>query len=576
MGINKWISTLTRGLLYYNDENISPIRRHKLRRNMIVLMIVVTIVPITVMAAINYHQYQTELKNETINPLRIMSDKTRHSFELLLEERLSTVKFIASAYRFEELSNTKTLSHILLVLKKEFGGFVDLGVIDDHGIQVSYCGPYELLGKNYSEQSWFQEAQLRGEYVSDVFMGYRKFPHIAVAAQHLSARDKAWTLRATIDTYRFDNLISSMELDPKSDAFLINREGIFQTNSKFYGKILEHCPFLIPQTKHSGTSVIETKDPRGVDVFLAYNHFMEYDYTLVAIKPHSVVLKSWYTLKNKMFFIFIVSIVVIILVIIKLTGILVRQIREAVEKRESALRELEHSHKLSSIGRLAAGVAHEINNPMAIINEKAGLMKDIVEFTPDFKKKAKLLELTESIIQSVERCKTITHRLLGFARRLEVLFEVLDLNKIIKEVIGFLEREALYRKINLNINLADDLPHISSDRGQLQQVFLNILTNAFAAVEDGGQITITTWDNDADTVGVSIRDNGCGMSEDVLHHIFEPFFTTKKGTGTGLGLPITYGIVKKLGGDFKVQSQEREGTTFTVYLLKKPKNEQGG
>jgi len=273
-----------------------------------------------------------------------------------------------------------------------------------------------------------------------------------------------------------------------------------------------------------------------------------------------------------MFFIYIISVVVIILVVLKLSGTLVKSIREADEKRESAFRELEHGQKLSPIGRLAAGVAHEINNPLAIINEKAGLIKDVIEHVEDCNTaREKFLTLIGSILQSVQRCRTITHRLLGFAKRLDVQFEELSVNDIITEVLGFLEKEALYRKIKIELNLAPALPKISSDRGQLQQVFLNILNNAFAAVDSGGQVAIATWEENAETLGVSVRDNGCGMSEETLRHIFEPFFTTKKEYGTGLGLPITYGIVKKLGGDFKVQSKEGQGTNFTIFLSKYPK-----
>jgi two-component system NtrC family sensor kinase len=197
-------------------------------------------------------------------------------------------------------------------------------------------------------------------------------------------------------------------------------------------------------------------------------------------------------------------------------------------------------------------------------------MKDLIEHTPDFPKREKFLALVQAILQSVDRCRNITHRLLGFARRMDVQIEVLDLNDVIGEVLGFLEKEALYRNIDLRLQLAENLPRIASDRGQLQQVLLNILNNAFAAVDDGGIVSITTWDADLDRVAVSIQDNGHGMNQETLKHIFEPFFTTKKGYGTGLGLPITYGIVKKLGGCIEVQSEEGRGTTFTVYLPKKP------
>ncbi|PIP35678.1 MAG: two-component sensor histidine kinase [Desulfobacterales bacterium CG23_combo_of_CG06-09_8_20_14_all_52_9] len=565
---SKWLRYFKLNFFNLGDEKDSEDRYRLLHRNMILFMILVTIVPLVLMALVNYHQYRTSLKAEIINPMRVLSSKTKHSFELFVEEKLSTVRFITSAYSIEELANKDKLNKIFRVLKKEFPGFVDLGLIDYKGIQVSYAGPYELLGKNYSDQSWYHEVIVRGVYISDVFMGYRKFPHIAIAVQLGNDVSGSCILRATIDTHQFDNLIAAMELDAESDAFLINDKGVFQTHSKFYGKVLDNCPFSPPLGNY-GNYIAEEKDPNGREIISVYTHFDKMGYSLVLIKPKSVILKTWFTLKSEMFFIFIISTVLIILTIFKITSFLINKTRDADERRELAFRELEHSQKLSSIGRLAAGVAHEINNPLAIINEKAGLMKDLIELTSEFKNRDKFLGLTNSIQKSVERCKTITHRLLGFARRMEVQFEVLNVNDVVKEVLGFLEKEYVYRGIDIRLELDENLPQISSDLGQLQQVFLNILSNAIAAVADNGNVTIKTWDQDPETIGVSIKDNGTGMSEETIKHIFEPFFTTKKGYGTGLGLAITYGIIQKLGGKIKVESKLGEGSIFHVYLPKK-------
>lgn len=572
MHFKKWWRYLTSLSLHFSHDSSSPKRYNVLRRNIIIIMMVVTIVPLFFMLVMNYHQYRIGLKNEIVNPLYTLANKTKHSFELFLEERVSTVRFVASAYSYEDLADEKNLKRIFHILKQETGGFIDLGLIDSTGKLVAYAGPYDLIGKDYSKQRSFQEVKVRDVYISDVFMGYRKFPHIAIAVKHLTDTGLAWILRATIDTEKFDNLIASMGLAQESDAFLINREGIFQTNSKFYGKVLEKSPLPVPCGTHR-TSISELVDPNGREILMACAHLDHPSYTLVVVKPSSVFLQPWYTLKSEILLIFGFSVGLILIVVFSVTFILVKKIKEADEKREKALRELEHTQKLSSIGRLAAGVAHEVNNPLAIINEKAGLMKDLVEYTESFPQKEKFIGLTDSIIQSVKRCSTITHRLLGFARRIEVQFEKLDMNELMKEVLGFLEREALYRKIKVDLQLADNLPEISSDKGQLQQVFLNIITNAFAVVEDGGYISIRTWEKDKESLCVSVHDNGHGMSQKVLKHIFEPFFTTKKGYGTGLGLSITYGIVKKLGGDIKVDSEEGKGTTFIISLPKKPDTE---
>jgi two-component system NtrC family sensor kinase len=153
---------------------------------------------------------------------------------------------------------------------------------------------------------------------------------------------------------------------------------------------------------------------------------------------------------------------------------------------------------------------------------------------------------------------------------MDVEIELLYLNEVVLEVFSFLEKEAFHRNIEIQLQLADDLPQVLSDRGQLQQVFLNILNNALTAVDDGGMVLIRSWEDDPDMVAVSIQDNGVGMSEETKKHIFEPFFSGRMGYGTGLGLSITYGIVNKLGGRIDVESKEGEGSTFTVFLPKKP------
>jgi len=541
---------------------------------MAILMLMITLIPLALMSAINYFEYRAALRNEIMTPLKTLVNKAKHSIELFLANRLSTVNFIASAYTYEELADEKNLNRIFKVLKKEFEGFVDLGLIDSQGTQVSYVGPYELQGKNYAGQSWFEHVKVNGVYISDVFKGYRKFPHIVIAVQHIADSGKVWIVRATINTAKLDDLISSMGLDAESDAFLINRQGIFQTKSKFYGDVLDHCPDVPP--KSFEPTVIEKKDPLGRDVFMAYAYFNQTDFVFMLVKPRSDVMKVWYSLRGDLLIILIVGIIAIVAFVLKLTDLMIRRMKESDDKRQLALREMEHSHKLSSIGRLAAGVAHEVNNPLAVINEKAGLMKDVIEFTQDFPDREKFLNLVRAIIQSVERCRAITHRLLGFARRMDVEVQLLDVNDVLKETLGFLEKEALYRNIKLNLELADGLPKIASDRGQLQQIFLNILNNALAATDKGGTISLVSFERNSEMVGVTIQDTGHGMSDETLKHVFEPFFTTKKaGQGTGLGLSITYGIVKRLGGDIEVQSKVGTGTRFTVYLPKKTDTQPG-
>ncbi|MCF8045242.1 MAG: hypothetical protein K9J83_05210 [Desulfarculaceae bacterium] len=538
-------------------------RYKKLRRNIFITMLLVTILPLSLMAAINYHQYRQGLRQEIVKPLHNLVNKAAHSIDFFLKERRSAIEFISSIYSYEELLDSKTMNRLFLVLNKEFKGYVDLGLIDKNGYMVNYTGPYDLLGKEYSSHDWFQEVFVKGEYISNVFMGYRKIPHIAIAVRHLEESGSGWVLRATLGTEIFSDFIKSMGLGPNTDAFIINRKGVLQTYSKLYGSVLENCGLDIPYSV-PGPTVQEITDSQGREFLAGYTPFLDNQFVLVVMKPKGLVMKSWVSLKSDMLIVFIIGVAAIVLIIFSITDRYVKRIKTSDERRMLAMKELEHHQQLSSIGRLAAGVAHEINNPLAIINENMGLLKDMIHYdrfdNGIFQKKVDI------VIDSVERAKKITHRLLGFAKRIDVNYEMLDINEVLREVFSFVDKEILYKNIETSISLGDDLPFVSSDRGQLEQVFLNILTNAMDAAGSHGKIDVTTEACEESMVRITIRDNGPGISRKDIDHIFDPFFTTKKEKGTGLGLSITYGIIKKLGGEIKVESEEGQGAAFMIYL----------
>lgn len=170
-------TTLSSFLGDARTEITSPVCYQVLRRKIVVIMAMVSLLPLFSLAGINYYEHQSAMTAEIQAPLRALVGKAKHSFELFLAERTSAVSFIASAYTFDELSDDASLKRIFQVMRREFTGFVDLGLIDSTGKQISYAGPYnELIGRNYSEQDWFHQVQFKGTYVSDVFMGFRKFP----------------------------------------------------------------------------------------------------------------------------------------------------------------------------------------------------------------------------------------------------------------------------------------------------------------------------------------------------------------------------------------------------------------
>jgi two-component system NtrC family sensor kinase len=252
-----------------------------------------------------------------------------------------------------------------------------------------------------------------------------------------------------------------------------------------------------------------------------------------------------------------------------------RSLEQKVEERTRQVRDYErqliHSERMASLGLLAAGVAHEINNPVGIIINRIEALKmenkngDISE---------KLVKDLDAIMQHATRVSKITRNLLSFSRESSYEFSPQDINKIVDRVLMFIEGAIFKKGIIVEKSLDKELPLVFGSAGGLEQVFLNIIHNALDATNGGGRIRIETNFQfpisnfqEHGTVNIIISDTGDGISKEYIEKIFDPFFTTKEvGKGTGLGLSISYGIIKDHGGDIRVESKASKGATFTISL----------
>lgn len=535
----------------------------------------VTLLPLIFITIMDYRATQKGIESEIrLRTARLVSN-TRRSVSFFLEERQSALNFIIQLHPWKDLNNPEQLELILDNLKNSFGGFVDLGIIDADGVQKTYVGPYDLKGKNYRDQEWFKQVVEKGGYISDVFMGFRREPHLVIARKHKLADGSYHVLRATLDTGKFAHLIYGLEMTGKGDAFLINHQGALQTPSWLYGPILNPTDLSVPKVS-SQTEVYEWQDQKGNNLVIGYAYISDSPFILMIVKFKKELIKDWYSIRMELIGFLIISITVILIVILGTATYLVGQVFDADQRRVAMLHQVEYANKMSSIGRLAAGVAHEINNPLAIINEKAGLVKDIFHYKKEYQHDPRLMETMDAILNSVERCSRITRQLLNFARHMNVSVQQINLKSLVQEVLGFLAKEAEYRSIAVVVDIKEDIPDFESDRGKLQQILLNIINNAFAAMTTGGSVTIRAKAMADARVQIEISDTGCGISRENLKFIFEPFFSTKTEVGgTGLGLSITYSLAKELGGRIEVESKVGVGTTFIINLpMKLEKKEQ--
>ncbi len=545
----------------------------------------IVLLPLVLLTLYEYRVTQQSFEAEALARATRFVSKTRRTESFLLSKKRFALEFIIHDNSFEQLLQPQRLATLLENLNRGLGVFVDLGVIDATGRQRAYSGPYHLDDADYSGQDWFKEIQHRGIFISDVFMGFRHLPHIVIAVKKTLPDKSFYVLRTSVNIERISEILSYEQTGEVGDAFLVNHSGVLQTPSRYFGDILESVPLDVPefsdhtevyqlngiQRSASISANDPTKDiPEDVakgPLVVSYAYVESSPFILMLVSPKEQLMMQWEQTRIKVIIFLACTVAIILLVLLCVVTYLVNAIHTADQKRVMVLHDIEYSEKMASIGRLAAGIAHEINNPLAIINEKAGLIQDLFLIKEQYKQDTKLLSLITSIVSSVERCSTITRRLLSFARQSDASITRINVYKIISEVLSFLGKEPEYRSISITIDVAEDIEDIVSDKGKLQQVLLNIIKNAFAAVEDEGHLAITARKNADNLIELSIQDDGCGIPQKDLAKIFEPFFTTKGGRGgTGLGLSITYSLVAELGGTIRVTSEKDKGTCFIITL----------
>jgi two-component system NtrC family sensor kinase len=239
----------------------------------------------------------------------------------------------------------------------------------------------------------------------------------------------------------------------------------------------------------------------------------------------------------------------------------------ALKKRDEKVREfttrrIMESERLAHIGQLAAGVAHEINNPLQGIVTYSHLLLERGSTENGTR------QSLEKIVKQADRCRDIIRGLLDFSRQRKPEKRLSNVNRVLEECVSLLDNQVLFHNIRMVQHLSPDLPQVFMDPSQIQQVFMNMILNAAEAMKGGGQLTLTTRHMPVEqAVEVEFTDTGHGIKEEDLDRIFSPFFTTKEvGHGTGLGLAISYGIVKEHKGTITVESEEGQGATFTIRL----------
>ncbi len=548
-----------------------------LRRNIIFITLIASITPMIIVSIFILNNFHASYRQRIHDHFALTAFNHRQSINLFLKEKLSNIRQLSSQYSYDLLRQEPFLKEKLVELQQAYDRvFVDLGLVNSDGTQISYAGPHALTNADYSNADWFLKAIQANYYTSDVFYGLRGSPHFIVSVKHY-VNDKPWILRATIDFGSFNSLVENLRIGQTGFAFITNKAGQFQTKP-------------IAETE----SPLEILKSFSIDKFSRYpavtsratDDGKEIIYAAVPLKDGEWVMILQQDLKDAYaglrhtqkvaLFIILIGSIGITLTVLLLSQRLIKRLAQADweknlsdQEKELMSQQVIESSKLASIGELAAGIAHEINNPVAIMVEEAGWIEDLLE-EEEFQKGKNLEEFHRALRQintQGKRCKDITHKLLSFARKTDSRIQAIDINQSLDEVVYLSSQRAKFSNITIKTEFQKRLPTLHASETEFQQVLLNLVNNALDAMEkSGGNICIASR-LEEDEIVITLEDNGPGIPQANLARIFDPFFTTKPvGKGTGLGLSICYGIINKMGGSIDVQSQMNQGSKFTIKI----------
>ena len=541
-------------------------------RYWILLIIGATITPLLLAGIVILYQFYDAHRERATTHLEELVQKHKQNIDGFLDARLTDIRMLASSFSFEQLSQEDLLQQRMLDLQRVHEPvFVDLGVIDESGTQVAYAGPFLLERADYSDASWFQNAMQREYFISDVFPGLRGFPHFIVAVRSIW-EGKPWILRATIDLVAFNDLVEDLRNSQTGSAFILNRTGEFQIapppDLMPDGKFLEEL--LRPDAgDRREIRVMQRRDQKGRRNIYLTTKLKEGSWLLVYQQEAGEAFAEFYSARNVTVLTIALAGLASVAVAFLLARKMVSSIAEAEQRTQMISQQMVETGKLASVGELAAGIAHEINNPVAIMVEEAGWIGDILE-DDDWATPENLQEFQRALQQiktQGTRCKQITHKLLSFARKTDERTQDVDLRALVEEIVAVSAQRAKYANVEMSTVFEPDLPTIRASLSELQQVLLNLINNAVDAMaKTGGTVEIAVRRLGGD-LWIHVKDSGPGIPEANLERIFDPFFTTKPvGKGTGLGLSICYGIVTRMGGEIDAISEIGSGTEFRIRL----------
>ena len=532
-----------------------------------VMTILVAIVPLLCLGTLLYVFYDAAYQEKTSVHLGEQVLRNAQSIDAFLDEKLSNLRQEAGTSTIDDLSSAHHLRERLHSMQNAYQGvFTDLDLVDSSGAIVARAGAAASHAEK-SMEPWFQQAINRPLFISDLATRTTDL----FLSVRITARQELWLLRAHLDPRQIEDKIRAFHPGGRGGAFILDRNGVGPaTAGENTSSTPETSRLLAGQVFPEGRPVVlEAVDGAGELQWYACAPLKSSGSILVFHQPKAELLQALSKARLLALAIVILGCAGIVATALAMSRRTEQRLLKAEHNQQQMQKQVVEAGKLAAIGELAAGIAHEINNPLAIMMENAGWIQDLLK-SEDPHSEENMTEI-EASLQTIgiqgHRCREITHKLLSFARKTDNTAQSVQVNALLEDIAGFARQKAKYRDVEVRLSLDPEAGEVECSATELQQIILNLVNNAIDAIEkDDGLVQLRSL-REGNIGCIDVQDNGQGIPEDILPRVFEPFFTTKPaGKGTGLGLAICRDIISRMNGTITVDSTPGKGCTFHVRL----------
>jgi len=511
---------------------------------------------------------EQEYRRVTSKEILFHAEAYAREVQSRLQSALSTLDAFDTIH---DSQNFDSIDSFFAKTKAAHGWIEGMAVVDENGTNAFSLGSPAELPKAALSFGFASEGRQRSIGLTEVHTSQNEPAHFFIVAKS-SGTGHAVYLSA--NAVEFSSTLDRVRFGRTGEVFLVNRSGVLQTRSVMHGGILDVTDGeLVLEQPEAG--IVRTREWKGTLMWYAATPIpANPDWVLVAQRDEREILQAHETW-IKRFAVFGIAGLALLAASVALSARRTSRIQAQIEEERALMAEHQlQVQKLDAISQLGVGIAHEVNNPLAIIGEEAGWMQDILkrDALQDVPGSNELRDSLRQITTQIGRCREITLKLLSFGGKSDGIIRDVDINALISDTITLRRREASKKNIEIEEKPATNLPAVHTEPTLLRQLLLNLINNSMDAMPEGGRITISTRRAEQGGVVLTIQDTGFGIPEENMHRLFEPFFTTKPpGKGAGLGLSICHGILQRIGGEIFVTSKPGQGTSFTVELPLTPR-----